>query len=161
MSQNKRFDLPDRRRPRKERNNPITPLPLPTRNTDPLQKAELLKNIGLSYEETGEHRAIPSASMIRQSVYRSKADLPPTVLLFCAVRAHILQQNDRKPPRELYVCQQLYHAVKADIELQSSEIWDGKYKFVMYDRSDPVSIPVGVDILIHQSVPADTVICIH
>src|SRR5438105_1921179 len=114
MSQPKRFDLPDKHRTRKERNNPVTPLPI--RNTDALEKAELLKRIGMTYEDTGESRAAPSATMIKQSVYR-KRGLEPTVLLFAACRAHVLQQNDRKPPREMYVCQQLYSAIEADVQM--------------------------------------------
>lgn len=158
MSQSKRFDLPDRRRTQRESNDLITPLPL--RNTDPLEKAALLRRIGMSYDDTGEYGSVPRAKMVQQSVYH-KAGLEPTVLLFAACRAHVLQQNDRNPPSAIYVCQQLYNAVKADIELQSSEPFDGKYRFVMYDRDLPAMIPIGIDIVMHQSVPVDTVICIH
>jgi hypothetical protein len=140
--------------------DPATPIPAScTRDTGPVTRKDLIKRLIHEKEDTEEMPAMPPSP--RRTAYFSKIDLEPTVLLCAAVRDHICQQVDKRPPREIYVCRELYLLIKADIALQSLEPFTGKYLCATYDRVESTQITIGLDYMINESLPINAVICIH
>jgi hypothetical protein len=137
--------------------DPITPLHGIERNTDRLQREELLRKLIETMEGNGQ----PIGNGPMRTKFVDRKDRSPTELLFAAARCHILQRSDKAPPSQMFICYELARGLIEDICSQSNDGFIGKFYFPDWNGG-LAEISLGLDTMLQgESLDVHTVLCVH